>query len=419
MTIKPYTAYKRTNLAWLPQVPEHWELVKAKRIFNKQQRPVRDEDDVVTCFRDGQVTLRKNRREDGFTNSLLEIGYKGIRKNDLVIHGMDAFAGAIGVSDSDGKSTPVYIVCTLKDRGNIWYYCHLIRDMARVGYIQSLAKGIRERSMDFRFDTFGEQFLPTPPPAEQTAIAEFLDHKTTQINTAIAKKQQLIELLKEQKQAMINKAVTEGLEGKTDHWERKKLKYVVSKVGSGITPTGGSSIYQDEGIPLLRSQNIHFDRIDLSEVAFISEDIHDSMSNSKVKAKDVLLNITGGSLGRCFYVDESLGEANVNQHVCILRPNEKVLTKYLYILLVSNIGQTQIWKDQTGSGREGLNFEAIKNFIFQFPTLNEQAAIVAHIERESQQTDTTISRIEREIELLKEYRTTLIANAVTGRIKVI
>ena len=109
--LKPYPDYKDSGVEWLGAVPAHWEMERGKWLFRKMDRPVREADEVVTCFRDGVVTLRKNRRVRGFTESLQEIGYQGIRRGDLVIHGMDAFAGAIGVADSDGKGTPVYLVC--------------------------------------------------------------------------------------------------------------------------------------------------------------------------------------------------------------------------------------------------------------------------------------------------------------------
>jgi type I restriction enzyme S subunit len=102
------------------------------------------------------------------------------------------------------------------------------------------------------------------------------------------------------------------------HWEVKKLKHLVTKVGSGITPKGGSENYLTEGIPLIRSQNIYTDGLRMEDVAFISEETHRSMSGSKVFSGDVLLNITGASIGRTYFVEESMGEANVNQHVCFI-----------------------------------------------------------------------------------------------------
>ena len=106
--MKRYPEMRETDLSWTNSLPEHWEERRGKFLFDLKKRPLREEDDVITAFRDGQVTLRTNRRTEGFTNSLKEIGYQGVRKGDLVIHAMDGFAGAIGVSDSDGKCSPVY-----------------------------------------------------------------------------------------------------------------------------------------------------------------------------------------------------------------------------------------------------------------------------------------------------------------------
>jgi type I restriction enzyme, S subunit len=169
---------------------------------------------------------------------------------------------------------------------------------------------------------------------------------------------------------------------------------------------------------LLRSQNIHSDGLRLDEVAFISEDIHNSMSNSKVEVGDVLLNITGASIGRCYYFDGQFQEANVNQHVCILRPNEKVLTKYLYLLLISNLGQNQISINQVGGGREGLNSEELKSFTFPLPPLKEQKTIVDFLQQETDKIDKIKYATILSIELIKERRTALITATVTGQIEI-
>ena len=134
--LKPYSAYKDSGLQWLGEVPEHWDMERAKWLFRKMDRPARENDDVVTCFRDGTVTLRKNRRLRGYTEALKEIGYQGIRRGDLVIHAMDAFAGAIGVSDSDGKSTPVYAVCQPQEGVNPYFYAYAVREMSRSQWIR-------------------------------------------------------------------------------------------------------------------------------------------------------------------------------------------------------------------------------------------------------------------------------------------
>lgn len=187
-----YSEYKKTTIPWLNEIPSHWGEKRAKYLFNKESRVPEETDEIITCFRDGTVTLRKNRRTTGFTESFKEIGYQGIKKGDLVIHQMDAFAGSTGVSDSDGKGTPVYSVCTPKDDTILTqYYARVVRHMGLNGFIQSLYRGIRERSSDFRFETFARQILPVPPRQEQEKIVNYLESKTLSIDAYVAERERV------------------------------------------------------------------------------------------------------------------------------------------------------------------------------------------------------------------------------------
>ena len=178
-------------------------------MFNKEQRPVKEDDEIVTCFRDGEVTLRKNRRTTGFTEATDYSHYQHICKGDLVIHQMDAFAGSAGVSDSDGMGTPVLSVCTPKSNNILnEYYAHIVRLMGKNGFILSLYRGIRERSSDFRFDTFANLWLPVPPIEEQKQIVDYITDKTSKIDKLIANINKEIEGIKEYKQRLISDVVT-------------------------------------------------------------------------------------------------------------------------------------------------------------------------------------------------------------------
>ena len=206
--LNPNVRMKDSGIPWIGMIPEHWDIKRAKFMFHKEKRNVRECDEVITCFRDGTVTLRKNRRTAGFTESLTEYGYQGIRKGDLVIHQMDAFAGSIGVSDSDGKGTSVYHCCTPFGNFDVHYYAYVLRRMAQSGFIQSLYRGIRERSSDFKFPVFGNQYLPVPPIEEQQAIVQFIDNKRKKIDQYMADLQAEIDYLKEFKQRLISDVVT-------------------------------------------------------------------------------------------------------------------------------------------------------------------------------------------------------------------
>ena len=196
-------------------------------------------------------------------------------------------------------------------------------------------------------------------------------------------------------------------------WRIERVKSIASKIGSGITPKGGAVTYQDNGIPLLRSQNIHFNGIRLDDVAYITQETHDMMSNSKVYTGDVLLNITGASIGRCSYAHSEIKEANVNQHVCIIRPGNKVVTKYLCYFLSSSLGQKQIFSSFTGSSREGLSIREIGQFRLVIPLSNEQLAIAAYLDKTCAAIDKSIEAKQKQLEILDALRKSIINKAVT------
>lgn len=207
--LSPNVTMKDSGISWIGQIPEHWSIKRAKYMFTKHKRPILPEDEVVTCFRDGEVTLRKNRRTTGFTESLTETGYQRVHKGDLVIHQMDAFAGSIGISDSYGKATPVLHCCTpTSNTLHTRYYMYAIRQMAYSGFIQSLYRGIRERSSDFNFQVFSAQYLPIPPYEEQLRIVEYIDSKVNSINSLKSELKAEIEYLKEYKLRLVSDAVT-------------------------------------------------------------------------------------------------------------------------------------------------------------------------------------------------------------------
>ena len=200
-------AMKKSKIEWLDSIPAEWRECRIKNAIFPQQKQVLQDDDIITCFRDGTVTLRKNRREDGFTVSFTEHGYQGVDVGDLVIHGMDAFAGAIGCSDSRGKTTPVVHVC--KTVGNNRYFMYFLRSMAYGNILMDLSNGVRIRSSDFRnFAKLGVFGILVPPIEEQQEIADYLDKTCVEIDKLIAKKEQYLAELENYKKSLIYEYVT-------------------------------------------------------------------------------------------------------------------------------------------------------------------------------------------------------------------
>lgn len=207
--LDPKAPMRDPGVDWIGQIPAHWANERFKYLFTQSRLPTRKNDGVVTSYRDGQVTLRSNRRLDGYTEAILEQGYQGIRKGQLVLNSMDAFEGAIGVSDSDGKCTPEYVVCDpVADEYVPEYFAYLLREMALAKYIQVICNAVRQRAVRIRFNNLATRFMVAPPKTEQQAIVGYVKNESAKIDQGIALQQQQIDKLKEYKTTLINSAVT-------------------------------------------------------------------------------------------------------------------------------------------------------------------------------------------------------------------
>lgn len=197
---------KPSGVEWIGEVPNSWQIIRGKNILTLLNKHVLPTDNVITCFRDGEVTLRSNRREEGFTFSEKEIGYQGVDVGDLIVHGMDGFAGAIGISDSRGKASPVLIV--LNSTQNKRYLMFYLRSIAYRDIFLALSTGIRVRSCDLRWNKLSVLPFLVPSLKEQDEIVAYIDHKLREIDKLISVKQQKIEKLNEYKKSLIYEYVT-------------------------------------------------------------------------------------------------------------------------------------------------------------------------------------------------------------------
>jgi len=408
-----YENYTLFPVPWIKQMPEHWGLVRGKNLYQKMQRPTSDTDEVVTCFRDGTVTLRKNRRTTGFTESLKEIGYQGIRKGDLVIHVMDAFAGSIGVSDSDGKGTPVYSVCQAKGNSNNQYYALLLREMARSGYIQSLYRGIRERSSDFRFEVFAAQFYPVPPREEQDQIVRFLDWKVSGINKLIAVKQKQIATLKEFMQAEIEKQLC-----------AYPVVSVVRLKQLGTFFKGGGfsrdNLVEDEEYPAILYGDIYTQYEYKTSIITHHIDGTAYSASRKILKGDIVMAGTGETkdeIGKSIlYMGDQIVAAGGD--VIVFHPNGGINVEYLLYQLYSQAALKHRYINGKGDIIVHIYPTALGNTIITLPGEADQNKVVAIINEIIDQVKKAIAVLTDEISVLREYRVRLVADTVTGKIDV-
>ncbi len=431
---RPYPAYKPSGIDWLGDVPEHWDTRMAKFLFQLMSRPVRREDEIVTAFRDGTVTLRRYRRVEGFTNSVQEVGYQGVRKGDLVIHAMDAFAGAVGVSDSDGKSTPVYSVCVRRSpQVNTLYYARLVRHMALSGFISSLSKGIRERSTEFRYKEFAALALPLPPVEEQEEINSFLDRETARIDAAIGRYERLIALLQEKRQALISHAVTKGLDPNAPmkdsgvewlgevpaHWRVLKLGLISREIQTG--PFGSqlhAEDYVQDGVPIVNPANIQAGTIMPDYSCTVDESTRKRLARHVLHSGDIVFG-RRGEMGRCALVTEreagwlcGTGSLKVRLDPQLADP------QYLSVVLRTSGVRDWLLLQSVGSTMENLNTTILSRLSVPVPPLVEQEAIHAFLLHRQEIIQTLTAKAQKAIDLLREHRTSLISAAVTGKIDV-
>ncbi|RHH93590.1 MULTISPECIES: restriction endonuclease subunit S [Bacteroidales] len=197
-------------------------------------------------------------------------------------------------------------------------------------------------------------------------------------------------------------------------WKKCTIGELAIKVGSGVTPRGGESVYKMDGHPFVRSQNVGLGHLILDDIAFIDEETHLRQKSTELKLEDVLLNITGASIGRSALVNEQVVGGNVNQHVCIIRTKESLIPSFLCNFLLSNYGQRQIDSFQAGGNRQGLNFEQIKSIKIAIPSTKEQTKVAKLLQLIEERIATQNKIIEKYESLIKGIAQHCIKESTSG-----
>jgi type I restriction enzyme S subunit len=424
----PYASYRPSGLAWVSRIPAHWDVAPAWSIARQVRRAPSEGEGVVTAFRDGEVTLRTNRRVSGFTEAVQEHGYQGVRPGELVIHSMDAFAGAIGVSDSVGKMSPVAQVYQI-DSGEARYFALLLRVMAGSGYVESLAKGIRERSTAFDRATFRALALPVPPVDEQRRILTYLDHETRQIDAFIAKNEELIALFTERRNSQIARAVSFGIDSAADtiatqklalqrmptHWSLVPLKRAVSyQEGPGILAVD----FRETGVPLLRISSVNHQVATLDGCLYLDpEAVRARWAHFRVAMGDLLISASA-SMGTVSQVatEDVVGAI---PYTGIIRISAgAMIREFAKWFFLSEEFLLQVQSLKTGSTIQHFGPSHLGQMWVALPPPPEQEAIAAHLRNSTSRIDEAIRSVERCVALARERRAALISAAVTGKIDV-
>ena len=421
---------KNSGIPWIGEIPEKWKLERLKSQvveINEKNSPLKTDYVLSLTIKDGVIPYEE-KGDVGNKAKENHEEYKLAYPDTIVLNSMNILIGAVGICKYYGCVSPVYYVFKAADSSDLRYLNYIMSSTPYQKYLRKYANGILEIRLRVSSDDILKRHIPLPPLSEQQAIADFLDKKCAEIDQMVALQEKFIEELKAYKQSLITETVTKGLNPNApmkdsgvewigeipEGWKIMKLAFLTSKIGSGSTPTGGANVYLHDGIKFLRSQNIYFEGLELSDVAYISEEIDAEMKGTRVQSGDVLLNITGGSIGRCYFVDDTLGRANVNQHVSIIRP-KNIRTKYLKYQIQSFLGQHQIAMLQTGGNREGLSATSLSNFKILYPDFPEQQAIADYLDKKCAEIDQLIALKQKKADGLKEYKKSIIYEYVTGK----
>ncbi|HWR03798.1 MAG TPA: hypothetical protein VN419_07240 [Humidesulfovibrio sp.] len=431
MSFPRYEKYKDSGVEWLGEVPEHWGLQPLWTHFRRIKRVGFSEEELLSVYRDYGV-IPKSSRDDNFNNPSDDLGtYQLVEPGDLVLNKMKAWQGSVAISEYRGIVSPAYFVYAATHSANGRFLHYLMRSLRYISGYLSLSKGIRVNQWDIDPQYHSRMPIVLPSLPEQQTIAAFLDRETAKIDALVAEQQRLITLLAEKRQAIISHAVTKGLNPNApmkdsgiewlgevpEHWEVVPVKWLTTHITSG--PRGWSDLTGDEGAAFFQSQHIGsaMDVALIDPKRLIPPTDTDS-ERARLQADDVVLCITGGRTGAVAHIPEQLEEAYINQHVCLLRPQEDVLGRFLAYGLFSTGAQRQLACASYGL-KQGLGLEQVNStFLAAPPSKQEQRDLVMFLDKQTAHLDTLTQEANRAVELLKERRAALISAAVTGKIDV-
>lgn len=411
--------------AWIEEIPDDWRMVRASLAVTPVERPPLPEDEVVTCFRDGEVTLRSNRRTDGFTVSFQEIGYQHIEEGDLVIHSMDGGWGAIGVSDSDGKASPV-VHAYRSEENDVKFVAYVLRAMAYSGYLIAQTKGIRERSTQFDRKSFSNLYLPLPDLETQRRIADYLDKEISEMDALIEEFERLVADLNARKDPVTvnviarELGVDENFEGtfpvtdisSSSEWANAGYEFTVP-LSAVLRFRNEPNTNQDaQYLSLTNDRGV----IRYEDKGNVGNKKPEDLTRTKVvKAGDMLVNSMNFWIGS-YGISPYDGVVSTVYH--IMDTDESVLDRR-YLNHWFNVREFRNQAQNLGNGilmhRRSIPERRFASVRIPVPPLDKQREIAGELDRETAKMDALIEESTRLIENLNARKTALITEVVTGR----
>lgn len=430
MRLPKHERYQHSGLQWLGSFPDHWTMRPIWTLFRRVKRSGYQDEQLLSVYRDYGV-VPKASRDDNFNKASDDLSaYQLVEPGDLAINKMKAWQGSVAISDFRGIVSPAYFVFEAI-HGEVPRYLHYLLRSAEytTGYL-SISKGIRPNQWDLEPQEHSRMPVLLPPLPEQTAIATFLDRETGKIDALVEEQKQLIELLKEKRQAVISHAVTKGLNPDApmkdtgiewlgevpEHWEVRKFGAAIDyQEGPGILAVD----FKDEGVPLMRVAGVQSRWATLDGCNYLDPNkVEKVWAHFKLIEGDLIISASA-SMGTVCEVAREAAGAIPYTGLIRLRPRDgQCVRGYVRALVGSSLFYTQIDQLKAGATIQHFGPSHLARMVITLPPLNEQLEIVEHINKQHDQFDELIATAEDGVRFLQERRVALISAAVTGKIDV-
>jgi type I restriction enzyme S subunit len=434
--LKPYSKCEESDLPWLGKVPTHWDVARTKRHFRlRTEKSGTDHGrELLSIYTHIGVRPRKDLEQKGNRASTTN-DYWIVKRGDIIVNKLLTWMGAIGVSHYDGVTSPAYdVLKSISEEVEPDYYHYLFRTGTYLQQFKSRSRGIMDMRLRLYFDQFGQIPIPVPPRPEQQAIVRFLDAHSRRVNQFVRSRRRLIEVLNEQKQAIINETVTRGLHQSGRYkpsgnpwigeipqaWECKRLKNLAELRVSNVdkhTKVG------EIPVRLCNYTDVYKNAVITADMPFMAATATpDEITSFHIEVGDVIITKDSEDwhdIGVPALVAETADDLVCGYHLAILRPRPKVMSgRFLAYLMQCKGVSTQLSLAANGVTRYGLSHGAIKAISLPIAPFEEQEPLSDRIDEATATVSTAISRVNREIDLIHEYRTRLITDVVTGKLDV-
>lgn len=432
--LRPYPSYWNTGLPWLASLPDRWQLLRNKHLWREVNARSNDgSEELLTVSQYTGVTRRRDGLStDGelLTNAASLTGHKRVGRNDLVVNIMLAWNGSLGVSAHDGIVSPAYAVFRAKDPAQPFYYHYLFRSPAFTGLFKTVSTGVVDSRLRLYPEVFFRLISPVPPPEEQAAIVRFLDHADQNIRRFVAAKRKLITLLNEQKQELVHRALTRGLNGVRltpasgrsvthvpEGWSLFKLKHCL-RVPLAYGVLKPDKYDGPDAVPIVRITDVGDDgMIHTEHLERVSPGQDAEFARTRITSGDVVVSVVG-TIGRSAVVSPVIGKANLSRALCRVQLSARLRPQYFQLFTLTRVFLDQAESIPTGTAQRVLNLGDLRNFEVPVPPIAEQDDIIAWLQGAAAGLNQSIATAKKQIELMREFRIRLISDAVTGQLDV-